>query len=213
MTVAFYKGELMKNAAFLLSIFSLSTALVGCGGGSSAVISGAGKRCSADGAAYNPIPVDTSAEKISMKAEDKAMPQGQYAYAGSQLYYYDSKTKTQIHLNEDANFKSSVVCMRNMPVGDKAISEENTIASTMSVKNNAYDFEVRNMIFTFDKDSVSLVTKPKEKGSFKSAEEVFASKNSHYQFYKTSDAGYEARATRTMGTVRIDVIVNYTLKK
>ena len=213
MTAVFNKGVVMKNAVFFLSLFSLSTALVGCGGGNSGAITGAGKRCSEDGAAYNPIPMDTGAQKVSMKSEDKQMPQGTYTYAGSQLYYYDSSTKTQIHLAEDANFKASKVCMRNLPVGSQSVVEENSIASKMSVKSNSSDFEVRKMIFSFDKNSITMITVDEKKGSFDTAEDVFKEKNSTLQFYKTSDTTYEARTSRKIGSARIDTIVFYTLKK
>lgn len=205
----------MKNTAFYISIFCLSAALVGCSGGNSGAISGGGKRCEVNGDT-NPIPIDSSAQKVSMKSDDKNLAKGIYVYNGSQLYYYDSSTKTQIHLAEDANFKTSVVCMRNLPATSNTV-EEGTIASSLTVKNNVVDFDVRNLIFTFGDQKITLVTedaKPEVKAKFKTAEEVFTStKGTRMQFYKTSDTTYEARTSVSNGPIRKDIIVFYTLKK
>ena len=204
----------MKKASLYISILSLSTALVSCGGGNGGEITGAGERCKEDGTSYNPIPLETSSSKVSMKAEDKQLSQGQYVYAGSELYYYDSQSKTQVHISEDGSFKSKVVCVRNLPVGEKSIVEEKPMAASMSVQNNGtMDFEVRKLIFTFDKTNLTLVSQAATKGDFKTAEEVFVSKGSRMQFYKTSDSTFETRTTETIGSVRKDLVVRYTFKK
>lgn len=206
----------MKNARFYLSIFSLSAALVACGGSGSSVISGTGVRCKEDGSAYNPIPTDISAQKVSMKSGDKQLPQGQYVFAGAEIYYYDSLTKTQIHLQEDANFKASTVCMRNVPAETKETLIEVPIASSLSVKGNATDFDVRTLRFVIGKDPIVLKSKEldkKEKEKFKSAEEVFLEKGSRMEFYKTSDTTYETRTSVTEKGIRRDLIVRYTFKK
>lgn len=204
----------MKNASLYLSVLTLSAALVACSGGNSGAVTGGGERCKTDGTAFDPIPFDNNkAEKISMKPGDKKLSDGQYVYAGTELYYYDSATKTQVYLSEDANFKNKVNCMRNLSDSTKNEVEVIPIASDLSVKGNVMDFKVRNLMFTFTNKKITMITEDAKKGDFKTAEEVFASKGSRIQFYKTSDNGYEMRTTQSLGTVRKDIVVRYTFKK
>lgn len=210
----------MAKKAFYISTVALSLVLfVGCSGGNSGVISGAGKRCDVDGASYNPLPFDLTgvdgASKVSLKSEDNEIPSGTYIYTSVQVYYYDSKSGVQLHAQEDAaNQKDSFVCVRNVPSDGSSINATKSVTTSMTVQDDGtVTFKVRNFALTLDNRKLSFTAQDATNSNFKTIESVFSSRSAQIQLYKRSETGYEIRTTESVGTVRKDLVVSYSFAK
>jgi len=102
----------MKSKSILTILFL--TALAACnGGGSRRTVAG---QCPAG--TYEPVPKKVGAHQktVSLKADDGALPAGEYSYEGA-IMFFDGKNglRMQIHdvRQRDGKFKSHVACVRN----------------------------------------------------------------------------------------------------
>lgn len=147
----------------LFMVLPALLALIGCGGGGRGR-SLPGVQCKLN---HNPFPTDLSPgqKAVDMKPAAKEMPEGEYQYNGSSLYYIganDVRIQVSDVKQKNGTFKAEKACVRNARKGmeNLAISSEGLAKMTIDA---AFNVVAESKVLSFSTVSGKLEAKV-EKG-------------------------------------------------
>jgi hypothetical protein len=189
----FAAGEDMtKNSMkFVSAMLGFSFLFVGCSGGSSQHLDG--RQCAVNDMVAE---VTDPAQKISLKADAKAIPTTTYTYQGADLYYV-GPTDLRVHVRhgklENGTFRAGVDCVRNAsPELLKGSLVVNTIDSLTIDQANQVSAHATQIGFEFVNKTLKVV--PVENTSNAAVTDLTAQFGEDAFLYKVKDKSYDLRS-------------------
>lgn len=185
-----YNGRLLLG--LVLTLFG-----VACSGGGTRSLGGGGRFCSLNQTAGFELP--STAEKVSLKPEDGALPAGDYIYRrADMLYVYkpdpnNADTWVIIQTIEDspgeiANAVQVPYCVRGLTPSTPEFSAQAQGINTLNVQpDGKTTFTVRDYGFRWNRNTLLLeIDAEASEEEFQSPEKVYEGKATEFNFFKVN---------------------------